>query len=139
MPTPTQARWRPEPLAIVALVGAWFASVELYLKSGDLVGSSVRMSLYGLLMVAPIAVVLSMAIIRGEGSALRRFAVPLAAAGLIVSLLHGLFVWGAFTSVPLCGSTTSCTSPASWLDWFAVAVYFATIAAASTVRRPATS
>jgi hypothetical protein len=139
MSASAQPRWRPEPLAIVALVGALFASAELYLKSGDLVGSSVRMSLYGLLMVAPIAVVLSMAIIRGEGSALRRFALPLAAVGLVVSLLHGLFVWGAFTSIPLCGSTTSCTSGVSWLDWFALAVYFATVAAAGTVRSPATS
>jgi hypothetical protein len=126
-------------LAIVALVGAWFASVELYLKSGDLVASYVRMSLYGLLMVAPIAVVLTVAMIRGEGSALRRFAAPLAVVGLVVSLLHGLFAWGAFESATLCGSTTSCTTTTSWLDWFAVAVYFAAIAAASTVRRPATS
>jgi len=135
----TDPRWRPEPLAIIAVVGAVVASVELYLKSGELVASSVRMSLYGQLMVAPIAIVLTVAILRGEGSALRRFAVPLAAAGLVVGLLHLLFVWGAVTSIPLCGSTTSCTSPVSWLDWFAAAVYFATIAAASTVRRPATS
>jgi hypothetical protein len=137
MSTPTQLRWRPEPMAIVALVLAVFASVELYLKSGDIVASQVRMSFYGQLMVAPIAVVLIMAMVRREGSALRRFALPLAAVGLVVSLLHGLFAWGAVSNVTLCGSTTSCTTSTSWLDWLAVAVYFATVAAAGTVRRPA--
>ena len=139
MTASTEPRWRPEPLAIVAFAGAVFASIMLYLKSSDLVASSVRMSLYGLLMVAPIAIVLLVAFIRGEGSALRRFALPLAAAGLVIGLVHLLFVWGTFTSIPLCGSTSSCTSPVSWLDWFAAAVYFATIAAAGTVRSTATS
>ena len=139
MSSSTEPHRRPEPLALVALGGAIFASIMLYLKSGELVASSVRFSLYGLLMVAPIAIVLAVAVIRGEGSALRRFAMPLAIAGLVIGFVHLLFVWGAFTSVPLCGSAGSCTSPFSWLDWFAAAVYFATIAAAGTVRTPASS
>jgi hypothetical protein len=137
------ARWRPEPLTIVALVASLAGSFVLYDKSAHFLVAGDRLIIYAAIPLAPIAVVLLVAIMRGEPSAVRRFAMPLAVAGLLTGLLHGMFAWGAFDSPTLCGAASGCNDglgsrflDLSWFSWLAMATYFATVAAAYTLALP---
>jgi hypothetical protein len=138
------ARWTPEPLTFVALALSLVGAVGVYLKSEALLVGGNRLNFYAVLAVPALAVVLLVAVLRRDPIGVRTFAVPLAVVGLVVSVLQAIHAWGLLDgAAPWCQGSVRCFngigSPflhLSWLDWVAIAAYFATFAAAGTMRRP---
>lgn len=111
--SPTQPLAQPDRIS-AALYFAWLVAAIATLAvlfAGEVMGQApCNLCWYQRAAMFPLAIVLGIASFRGDGS-VWRYAVPLAGAGLLLSIFHSLLYYGILpAAIEPCGDGPSCTS-----------------------------
>ena len=141
--TASTSRGRLDPMVLATLVFALVTTFGLYQQSEQLLVADNRLGFYSLLAAPGVGVVALIALIRRDAvgrTSVRWYGGTLAVVGMVVMLFQAVHAWGLLTgAAPWCAGNTRCSdgigSPflhLSWLDWTAIATYFAGIGAAAS-------
>lgn len=97
-------RWRNPLVAVIALV----VTVMLWQRVEDMLAAHCWICWYQSLPLPALVVVLGVATARRDTLGGRRYGVPLAAVGLVITLWHALIEWGALGNAFDCGTADGC-------------------------------
>jgi len=98
------SRWRNPAVALIALV----VTAMLWQRVEDMLAAHCWICWYQSIPLPALIVVPVVAMLRRDPVGGRRYGVPLAAIGLLVTLWHALIEWGALDKAYDCGTTTGC-------------------------------
>jgi len=100
----TISRWRNPLVAVIALV----VTVMIWQRVEDMLAAHCWICWYQSIPMPALLVIMAVASIRRDTAGGRRYGVPIAAAGLLLTLWHALIEWGTLSNAADCGTASGC-------------------------------